>query len=146
MPESGKLNPYLRDPDTLKRVPSEIRVSPEAFRAIRRRSGNPLLVSPERIVGRLLCGRENARHGVAIWPDFDPQAKGFRIYVGGLSGESWRVPNPAFAPSEVESDANKRYHVVFKTLEIPYKLPAGPATRMEVRAVRQSDKQRWIMR
>jgi len=132
--------------DTLKRVPSQIRVSPEAFRAIQRRSGNPLLVPPERAVGRLLCGRENARHSVAIWPDFDPQARGFRIYVGGLSGESRRVPNPAFDPSKVESETNKRYYVVFKTLEIPYKLPAGPATRMEVRPVRESDEQRWIMR
>lgn len=132
--------------DTLKRVPSEINVSPDAFRAIQRRSGNPLLIPPERVFSRLLQGRENARHSVAIWPDFDPEAKGFRIYVSGLSGESRRVRNRAFDPAEPESETNQRYFTVFKTLEIPYLLPAGSDARMEVRAVRQPEKQRWIMR
>jgi len=131
---------------TLQVVPSEIKVSPEAFQAIRRRSGDPLLVPPEKAVGPLLCGKENARHSVAIWRDFDPKADGFRIFVRGLSGETMRVKNPAFKPDQPESDTNKRYFILYKTLEIPYKLPAGPRDRRTVPAVRQPDRQRWIMR
>lgn len=132
--------------NTLKVVASEIKVSPEAFQAIRRRSGDPLLVPPEQAVGRLLCGKENARHSVAIWREFDPKAERFRIFVRGLCGEVTRVKNPAFDPARSESDANKRYFILYKTLAIPYTLPAGPRDRMAVPAVRQPDKQRWIMR
>jgi len=132
--------------DTLKVVPSEVKVSPEAFQAIRRRSGDPLLLTPEKILGQLLCGKEHAKHGVAIWRDFDPRARAFRIYAQGLAGEMTRVKNPGFEPKKPETDANKRYFILHKTLEIPYKLPAGPTDRYRAIPVRQTDKQRWVMR
>jgi len=133
--------------DTLKVVQSEIRVSPEAFQAIKRRSGNPLLLAPEKVIGRLLCGKDRAKHSVAIWRDFDPKAKGFNVYVSGLSGEVARLKNPKYDPKQPEdSIKNKRYYVLRKTLEIPYKLPGSESTRILAIPQREADQQKWIMR
>lgn len=132
--------------DTLRVLPSEIRVSPEAFKAICRRSGEPLLVTPEKAVGRLLRGKDRARHSVAIWRDFDPKAKAFTIYVSGLSGEITRLRNPAFDPAKPQSETNKRYFILRKTLDIPYKLPGSESTRSHAIPERVLDGQKWIMR
>lgn len=132
--------------NTLQVIPSEIRVSPEAFRAIERRAENPLLVTPERAIGKLLRGKDRARHSVAIFKDFDPKATSFTIFVSGLSGEFRREKNPAFDASKPESETNKRYFTFRKTLAIPYKFPGSPATRRSVAPERLADKQQWLMR
>lgn len=132
--------------DSLRVVQSEIQVSPEAFRAIQRRADDPLLVTPERAIGKLLRGKDRARHSVAIWKDFDPKATGFTVFVGGLSGETKRVKNPVFDESKPESRTNERYFTVRKTLSIPYKFPASEVTRRAVAPERLADKQQWLMR
>jgi len=132
--------------NTLRVVPSEVQVSPEAFRAIQRRSGDPLLLPPERVIGKLLRGKDRARHSVAIWKDFDPKATSFTVFVSGLSGEMKRVKNPAFDASKPESRTNERYFTFRKTLSIPYKFPGSAATRDRVSPERLADKQQWIMR
>ena len=133
--------------DTLRAVRSEIRVSPEAFQAIQRRSGNPLLLAPEKVIGRLLRGKDRAKHSVAIWRDFDPKAKGFNIYVGGLSGEVAKLKNPTFDPQQPEdATKNRRYYVLRKTLVIPYKLPGSESTRALAVPEREVDQQKWVMR
>jgi hypothetical protein len=132
--------------DTLKVYRSEIRVSPEAFQAIQRRSKDPLLVEPAKALGRLRCGKDQARHSVAIWRDFDSEAKDFRIYVKGLSGEFTRARNPMYDPGQPENEQNKRFFLLFKTLEIPYKLPAGPSERAVAVPQRLPEEQKWIMR
>jgi hypothetical protein len=132
--------------DNLKVYHSEIKVSPEAFQAIRRRANDPLLVTPENVLGRLRCGKDQARHSVAIWRDFDPNAKAFRVYISGLSGERTRVLNPTYEPAQPENDRNRKYFLLRKTLEIPYKLPAGPSERTRAVPQRVAEKQKWIMR
>lgn len=132
--------------DTLKVVPSEIRVSPEAFRAIQRRAKNPLLVTPDRMLGTLRRGADHRRHGVAIFRDFDPKAKEFTVYVSGLSGEMRRIKNPAFDEEQPESDKNKRYILLRKTLAIPYKFPGGESLRNRAVPERMVDGQKWVMR
>lgn len=132
--------------DTLQVVPSQIRVSPEAYQAIARQAGNELLVPPEKASGRLLRGEDQARYSVAIWPDFDPEARSFRVYVSGLSGEVTRLINPSFDPEKPVSERNQPYFLLRKTLEIPYKLPGSPVTRDAVRPRRVPDGQNWIMR
>ncbi len=132
--------------NTLRVVPSEIQVSPEAFRAIQRRADDPLLIPPERVIGKLLRGKDRARHSVAIWKDFDPKATSFTVFVSGLSGEMKRVKNPAFDASKPESRTNERYFTFRKTLSIPYKFPGSAATRDRVVPERLADKQQWIMR
>jgi hypothetical protein len=132
--------------DTLQVITSEIRVSAEAFQAIKRRSKDSFLLPPEKITGKLLRGRDRAKHGVAIWRDFDPQARSFRIYVSGLSGEFLRLKNPAFDRNKPENDSNKRYFTLRKTLEIPYKFPSGPESRHLTVPGRRAHQQKWIMR
>jgi len=132
--------------DTLKVVPSELRVSPEALQAIKRRSNDPLLLTPEKIVGTLQRGADRRRHGVAIFRDFDPTAKGFTIFVSGLSGEIKRVKNPGFDESRPEGPDNPRYMVLRKTLAIPYKFPGSVSTRGRAVPERVIDGLKWVMR
>lgn len=132
--------------DTMRIIKSEQQVSPEAFQAIQRRSENPALLPPEKVLGKLLRGRDRARSSVAIWKDFEPQAKGFTIFVAGLSGEVSFVRNPAYDPSKPEGPANRRAFILRKTLELPYKFPGADSMRTYVVPERQTERQRWIMR
>lgn len=132
--------------DTLQVVPSEVRVSPEAFRAIQRRSGDPLLVTPDRAVGPLLRGEDRARHSVAIWRNIDPKAREFKVYVSGLSGEMSRVKNPTFNAEKPEGPDNRRFFTLRRTLEITYKLPGGDSARASAVPERQTGDPKWIMR
>jgi hypothetical protein len=132
--------------DTMRVLKSEVLVSPEAFQAIRRRSGLTVLLSPEKVAGRLLRGEDQAKHGVAIWRDFDSAAKGFKIYVSGLSSEAAFLKNPAYDPGRPEDDSNKKAFLLRKTLEIPYRLPGSETMRRFAVPDRQADQQKWIMR
>ncbi len=132
--------------DTLQVIPSEIKVSPEAFRAIQRRSAQPLLVPPEQALGRILRGEDRARYSVAIWRNVDPKARAMTVYVSGLSGEMVRTKNPVFDESKPETDTNRRYFVLRKTLAIPYKLPGGQSLREAALPERLIGEEKWIMR
>lgn len=132
--------------DRLEIVLSELTVSPEAYQAIFRRANNPLLVPPHKITGKLQCGKDRARHGVAIWRDFDEKARSFTIYVSGLSGETRRVKNPTFDPDKPEDETNKRYYTFRKTLAIPYAFPGSEQTRSGVKPERIQNGQKWTMR
>lgn len=132
--------------DTLNVVESEIGVSPEAFRAVKRRWEDPLLLPPSQINGKLLVGEDRAKRGVAIWPDFDPKAREFTVYVAGLSGETTRIANPAFDADKPVGPRNPRVFIVRKTLEIPYRLPGGGEDRARAVPQRLSREPQWVMR
>ncbi|MBN1490702.1 MAG: hypothetical protein JXA69_12355 [Phycisphaerae bacterium] len=133
--------------DTLRVTQSEVGVSPEAFRAIQRRWKDALLLEPSRMNGPLLVGEDRAKHGVAIWPDIDPKAREFTVYVRGLSGETSRVRNPAYDPAKPAGAENRPNFILFKTLAIPYRLPGGggEARSMAVPERLSRDPQ-WVMR
>jgi len=132
--------------DTLRVVQSGRDVSPAAYQAVVDRANNPALLPPEKILGRLLVGKDRAKHGVAIWKDFDPQAKGFTVYVGGLSGEQTRWKNPAFNAEKPEGPSNQKYFMLRKTLAIPYEFASSEANRSMAVPRRQVEKQTWVMR
>lgn len=71
------------------------KVPPAAFSALKSHLRNELLESPAKIVGRLLQGEDNARDGAIMWPVGDRDVNLLRIFVGGLSGETKQIPNPA---------------------------------------------------
>lgn len=142
-----------------RRIPNEIGVSPAVFRAVKIRHAptHPFLQDQTQIIGRLLQTADQAREGVAIWPDFSPGADKFTIFVRGLSGESTEVPNPGFDPAKPETVAEKladgttiprkinpRKWSLHKTLAIRYDLPGDPRTRSGARPVRTA--QEWVMR
>lgn len=132
--------------DTMRVVKSELQVSPEAFQAIQRRSGIAGLLPPEKVLGKLLRGQDRARSSVAIWKDFEAPAKGFTVFVAGLSGEVSFVKNPAYDPKKPEDAGNKRAFILRKTLELPYKFPGAESMRTYVVPERQTERQKWIMR
>lgn len=132
--------------DRLEVITHEIRVSPEAFKAVQRRSGDPLLLPPEQVIGKILRGKDRARRSVAIWRDMDPKTRSFTVYVSGLSGETKRVKNPVFDPEKPENDKNRRYFVLRKTLAIPYRLPGGDSARDTAQPERVLGEEKWIMR
>ncbi len=132
--------------DRLEVITHEIRVSPEAFKAVQRRSGDPLLLPPEQVIGKILRGKDRARRSVAIWRDMDPKTRSFTVYVSGLSGETKRVKNPVFDPGKPENDKNRRYFVLRKTLAIPYRLPGGDSARDTAQPERVLGEEKWIMR
>jgi hypothetical protein len=132
--------------DTLQVINANAGVSSEAFQAVFRRANDPALVPPERVAGRILRGKDRARHGVAIWRDIDIRAKQFTVYIGGLSGETLRWRNPAFAPDKAEGPGNMKYFLLRKTLAIPYSLPGSEGSRPNAVPRRIADEQKWVMR
>ena len=118
------------------------------FNAVKKHHNDPLLKRDT--AGRLLRGADNAKRGVAIWPDFDPEAGSFDIFIGGLSGETFVVdlPKPVTI-TETEADGTvkqvkKTTLELSKTLRISYTVPGEASARIRVKAKMVSTA--WIMR
>lgn len=128
------------------------------YEAIKKRHNNPHLKDMVAITGKLLFGEDNAKDGVAIWPDFDPQAGAFDIFVGGLSGEILEVKLPKPIPRPRLDDAGKPLEDkdgkilmeevstlrLTKTVHLRYEIP-GEA-RARGRAPVKLLSKKWIMR
>ena len=132
--------------DTLEVVEGGENIHPKVYEAIqaRHRRQYPFFVAPPAAYGRLIQGGDNRRTSTAVFRDFDPQASGFAVYVGGLSGEIVRLNNPAFDAGKAESDNNRRSFILRKTLGIHYDLPGDSYTRRV--AVPTRVKREWVMR
>jgi len=116
------------------------------FQEVQKRHNNPLLIDMAAITGRLLQGEDNAKDGVAIWPDFDPAARRFDIFIGGLSGErvSLDLPVPVKGVDAKGKTISKTKVVLTKTMQLTYFLPGEAAARVRT-APRLTGKQ-WVMR
>lgn len=145
--------------DKLQVLPTDVTADPAVFSAIKKihHKDHPFLLEPLEIMGKLLQGADNAKDSVAIWQDFAPLARQFTIFVGGLSGESVTLPNPAYDPTKQEFvvkelpggiqdkvPVNPRRFVLYKTLSIPYRLPGDSETRRQAEPVRGTVE--WLMR
>lgn len=127
-------------------VPSSV------FEKIKADLNAPLLKDQVSVSGKLLRGLNNAKQGVMIFQDIDPEAGAFDIFVGGLSGESVAVtlPNPVPKVVRVSNrDANrttvmKDAVVLSKTLQLHYGLPGQASSRFRSGAVFKS--RTWVMR
>lgn len=128
--------------DTLQVVPAGRGVPPVVFQMIQQRHASryPLLESLQSVPNRVLEGQDNARDIAIIWQDFDSQAVGFQVFIGGLSNETAMIPHP------VETDANGNPVPIFlrKTLELKYGLRGDPSLRSSVEVVYKG--QGWVMR
>lgn len=109
-------------------------VPPTVFPAIKKRLGNPLLLSPVEVVGKLLQGDDFAREGVAIWPASDGDVDAFSVFIAGLNGETQNVSNPLTGESVL----------VRRTLMLEYKSP-GNFTRPQEQSIIAIDR-REVMR
>ncbi len=135
--------------DTMQVLPAQINVAPEVFKAIKSKytATYPWLEHPSKIIGKILQGKDNARDSVAIWPDFDPKASRFDVYIGGLSGEITAVPNPLYIKGKSDPNKVPPYFVLRKTMVIHYSLPTDPANRTRTAPKRTGQPDiEWVMR
>lgn len=120
------------------------------FGEIQKRHNDPLLVTLAAVTGRLLQGQDNARRSVAVWRDFDPKARGFDLFVGGLSGERAKLKLPAPVKGVVRDEAGKKVEVVraeltlAKTMHLSYRLPGEAEARKRTRP--ELTRKQWVMR
>ncbi len=132
--------------DTLKVVEGGSGIHPAAYQAIRKRYAKlyPFFVAPREAAGVLRQGTDHKLTSAIALLDFDPRASEFTMHVAGLSGETARVPNPAYDPDKPESDKNMRFFVLRKTLAVTYELPGDPQSRNL--ATPRRVKREWVMR
>jgi len=100
----------------------------------------PFLEPLETVGNKILEGEDNAKEVAVIFADFDPRAKGVKIFITGLSNETAVVEHP------VEKDANGEPVKVYlrKTLELSYKLGGDASFRAEQKL--EFEGRRWVMR
>jgi hypothetical protein len=113
--------------EAFKNVPNDV------FTKIKDLYKNQLLLSPTAIYGRLLQGQDNAKDGVIIFTDIDPEARNFQLFVSGLSGETAEVKNPITGKPVI----------LQKTLELDFAVP-GEAIGIEPRTELRGTK--WVMK
>ncbi len=132
--------------DTLQVVVGGEEIDPRVYGAIRERHelDYPFFVPPEKVIGRILQGEENARVSAAVFREFDTQASSFVLYVGGLSGDVTRVFSPAPETTTGGTDAEPASFLLRRTLAIQYNLPGDPITRAQATPVRR--RREWVMR
>jgi hypothetical protein len=109
-------------------------IPPVVFDRIKQQLENELLERPINVVGQLLQGADNARDSVFIWPVSKEDVDSSRVFIGGLSGETALVEDPAGGDPIL----------LRKTLLLEYQTPGytGPVELKPVKLVRQD----WVMR
>src|SRR4051794_3567973 len=70
-----------------KVIRSDNKIALKVFNTIKAREGKKLLEEGTQIGGAIRLGETQAKDGVAIWREPDPEMGQFSIFVGGLSGE-----------------------------------------------------------
>ena len=71
------------------------RIPPAVFNAVADRLANPLLESPDDVVGTLLQGRDFAKESVAIWPVSPLDIDEFTVFFAGADGEVRPLVSPS---------------------------------------------------
>jgi len=136
--------------DTAQVLRAGQHVPSAAFDKIKALYNNPLLQDMSGVSGKLLQGEDNAKDGVAIWPDFDPKATSFDIFVGGLSGETAELALPTpMQVTQIDADGKKVVKTVdkvilSKTLDLNYTITGDPASRPKNKAALAT--KTWVMR
>jgi len=136
--------------DTGEIIRTGQRTSTQVFLEIQKLYKDPLMNRQTAVTRKLLSGEDNAQSSVAIWPDFDPNAGTVDIFIGGLSGETKKIPLPA--PIQVvETDWKGERHTVTrsemilsKTLHLRYEVPGQASARKFVKP--RLVLKEWVMR
>ncbi|HYO09471.1 MAG TPA: hypothetical protein VER17_10910 [Tepidisphaeraceae bacterium] len=112
---------------------SDVNIPRVVFDTIKRQEGNRFLEPAQLIGGELRIGEDQAKDGVAIWPEVTTEMGNFSIFVQGLSGETATVPGP-----------NNKPTILRKTLQLNY-LIRGDAVYPGEDEVNENPKE-WVMR
>jgi len=128
--------------DTFRIIPAGKNTSTAVFEQIKRRHRHryPFLEPLEKVGNKILQGEDNTKDIAIIWPDFDAQAQGIKVFITGLSNETAAIDHP------IAKDKTGKPVKVFlrKTLELSYKLRGDTALRSDVKVAYEG--KRWIMR
>ncbi|MGC8560230.1 MAG: hypothetical protein ACP5O1_06065 [Phycisphaerae bacterium] len=108
-------------------------VTPLLCRAVKRATGNPFLIDPDMVSGKLLQGADNAKDSFAIFSRVPSGIRGFKIFITGLSGETAIQKDPL----------NGKPVVLHKTLVLDYHIP-GHAINIAPQPILV--KKYWVMR
>jgi len=128
--------------DTFEIIPAGTGMPAAVFEQIKRRHQGmyPFLESLEKAGNRVLQGEDNIKDIAIIWPDFDAQAKGIKVFIAGLSNETAAIDHPT-----TKDETGKPVKVYLrKTLELSYKLGGDVAFRSDAKLIYEG--KRWIMR
>lgn len=128
--------------DTFQIVPAGRHVPPRVFQLIKTRHQGkyPFLEPLEKTDSKILQGEDHTKDLAIIWPDFDVQATGIKLFITGLSNETAAVNHPV-----AKDDAGQPVKVFLrKTLELSYDLKGDPALRPYLQVGYKG--QRWVMR
>lgn len=120
---------------------SDIGISAKVFDAIKAREKKPLMEPYPKIQGELRIGEDQAKDGVAIWPEPNSELGQFSIFVGGLSGEATMVKDAAGQPTK---GPDGKPVILRKTLQLNF-LIRGDEVYPGQDEVNQQSKE-WIMR
>ena len=116
-----------------KVVKSDQNLPPKVFDKIKEREANRFMEPAWKVAGLLRQGPDQAKDGVAIWPEPSPEMGKFSIFVSGLSGETARV-----------KDAQGKEQILFKTLQLNY-IIRGDDVYPGEDAVNENPSE-WVMR
>jgi hypothetical protein len=134
-------------------VRSDLGIPAAVFNAIFNREGNKFLESARKIQGTLNPGVEQARDGVAIWPEPQSRMGKFDIFVGGLSGEYaiLKKKDGQFVPIDLKKAAEELKGVpesdritLRKTLQLSFHVPGDEVRPGEDPVIKKG--QKWVMR
>jgi hypothetical protein len=100
-----------------KVIRSDIGIPLRVFEAIKQREKKQFLEPYPQIAGEIRLGEEQARDGVAIWPEPMAEMGSFSIFVGGLSGEIVMLKG---ADGKPINNAEGRPVILRKTLQLNY--------------------------
>lgn len=76
-------------------VTANLGVDTTVFKEVRNLLENPLLLSPVEVPGRVFKGENHTRQSAIIWKVSDEDIDNFKVFVGGIYGETKLVTDPS---------------------------------------------------
>jgi hypothetical protein len=116
-----------------KIVRNDTNIPKKVFDTIKKQEGVRFMVPAALIGGELRIGPDQAKDGVAIWPEPTPEMGSFSIFASGLSGETATVKGP-----------DGKDVILRKTLQLNY-LVRGDEVYAGEDEVNENPQQ-WVMR
>jgi hypothetical protein len=111
------------------------------FQRIKAREKNRFLEHYTSVAGALRLGEDEAKEGVAIWKEPNPEMGRFSIFVSGLSGEHVIMKD---ADGKELKDAEGRPIILRKTLQLNYLIRGDEVYPGEDEV--NVDAEQWVMR
>ena len=124
-----------------KMVRSDKNIPAKVFDAIKAQEKKPFLQPFPTVTGQIRLGEDEARDGVAIWPEPSSRMGQFSVFVGGLSGEAVVLTDANAQPAK---DAQGQPVILRKTLQLNFIVRGDEVYPGEDEV--NENPQEWVMR